>query len=66
MNEPKIVINGLWLTEGQAMAVRVAVTHFHSYVNTSRDALGPISDGYAARLCEVEQAMVTYSGPSAE
>lgn len=55
--EPEIVVNGVRLTEAQAMAVRVAVTSFRM----DRDhlaGLGPIGPLYDARLAEVEDVMV--------
>jgi hypothetical protein len=46
--EPVIIVNGVVLTEAQAMIVRIAVTEFHCDVNDPEEAhmLGPIADGY--------------------
>lgn len=61
LHEADITINGEPLTFGQAMAVRVAVSHFHDYLADpeSKKLLGPITDGYAARLREVEVLLVS-------
>lgn len=59
--EPYIQIGDHVLTEGQAMAVRVAVTSFHMEVSQDeefRDGLGPIADGYRDRLGEVLKIML--------
>jgi hypothetical protein len=55
MSEPNIIIGYQPLTQAQAMAVRVAITNFHAETGTaeSRNDLGPIADGYHARLGEV-------------
>ena len=57
VREPRIQVNGVWLSEGQAMAVRVAVTSWR----LDRDhvaGVGPIGAAYDARLSEVEDIMV--------
>lgn len=53
--EPYIQIGNYVLTEAQAMAVRVAVTNFHSETADPefKAELGPIADAYHARLGEV-------------
>lgn len=45
MNEPTIVINGVTLTEGQAMAVRVAVCSFRT--DMLENGLGDDEPGFA-------------------
>jgi hypothetical protein len=53
--EPKIQIGDYVLSEGQAMAVRVAVTNFHSMTKDEefRKELGEeLADAYHARLGE--------------
>ena len=60
MTEPVITINGTRLSEGQAMAVRVAVTNFHMRLtnkNYQRD-LGPVAAAYMARVREIVQLML--------
>lgn len=58
MNEAAITINGHVLTEGQSMALRVAVTDFYSQMQNP-EALGTdehglrMVEGYRARLYEV-------------
>ena len=62
MNEPTITINGLPLTEGQAIAVRVAITHFAMEMGED-GALGDDEHGrelaaaYRKRLTEVLRMM---------
>lgn len=57
MNEPQMSINGVALSEGQAMAVRVACSSFFAEMSGSdlwHDDLGrQIQGGYRARLREV-------------
>lgn len=62
--EPYIQIGEHVLTEAQAMAVRVAVTSFHTETGAegSREELGPIADAYHARLGEVLTIMLTERG----
>lgn len=60
MTEPCIQVNGRVLSDAQAMAVRVAVTNFHTETaepETKAD-LGPIADAYHARLDEVLALML--------
>lgn len=58
MTEPHIIINGIELTEAQAMAVRVAVSSFYTEMGAP-DALGEDEHGramaaaYRLRLAEV-------------
>jgi hypothetical protein len=64
MKEPKITVNGVTLTPAQAMAVRVAVTHF-IHAMQEKDALGTdqigrdIANGYAERGSEVLAVMLS-------
>jgi hypothetical protein len=55
--EPSIVINGVPLTHGQAMTVRVAVSNFWDTLTTKglgEDEMGKsIAAGYRERLKEV-------------
>jgi hypothetical protein len=64
MAEPYIQIGDHVLTEAQAMAVRCAVTEFHTQVCDPEYAreLGPIADGYKARLGEVLNIMLAKAG----
>lgn len=61
MPEPKITVNGVPLTEAQAMAMRVAVAHFS--MDLSANGLGEdetgkaIAAGYLARIVEVNKLM---------
>lgn len=63
MSEPVILINGRRLTDGQAMAVRVAITTFHQEM-AEPDALGGdehgkrMAEGYRDRLTEVLRMLV--------
>ena len=60
MSEPHVVINGIALTEGQAMALRVAVSSYLAEL-ADRNALGDdehgraIAKAYRARLMEVSK-----------
>ena len=62
MNEASIVINGVPLNIGQAMALRVAVGSF--IVSMQNDGLGnstagkAMAEAYIARASEVEQMLV--------
>ncbi len=66
MNEPSIVVNGIGLSTGQAMAIRVAVSDFREQM-TDPIALGPDAQGralanaYRERLTEVLQIMLEES-----
>jgi hypothetical protein len=59
--EPRIEINGQPLSAAQAMAVRVAVTDFHMWQvapgTENAEEMGPIAEGYYARLTEVLKLM---------
>ncbi|HEX8795472.1 MAG TPA: hypothetical protein VF765_31195 [Polyangiaceae bacterium] len=57
--EAKVTINGFELAEGQVAAVRVAVTRWLTDlgVGAHRAQLGPIGEGYRARLTEVEDLL---------
>lgn len=62
MDEATVVINGVQLNVGQAMALRVAIGHFLD--NMQSDGLGESAEGramaraYCARASEIEQLMV--------
>jgi hypothetical protein len=59
MDESRIVINGVELTEGQSMTLRVAVTNLHSQMASDPDRLGTddngrtLTKGYRERSAEV-------------
>jgi hypothetical protein len=59
--EPAITINGVPLTFGQAMTVRVAVGHFGiclSHDGLGKDAHGKkMTEGYLARIEEIDTLM---------
>lgn len=60
VSEPTIIINGVTLTSAQASVVRVAVTHFESFVNSSANMalLGrELAIGYQQCAFEVLTAM---------
>jgi hypothetical protein len=62
MTEPKIVINGTRLSDGQAMVVRVAVSDMGMQMVDPfiRDQIGEdVARGYAARCIEVTRIMLT-------
>ena len=62
-DEPHTIINGMELTSGQSMAVRVAVTSFYQEMG-DKDALGDdevgrkLASGYRDRLMEVLKLML--------
>jgi len=59
--EPDITINGVALTEAQALTVRVALSSFLLQLGDlewSRQ-LGRVADGYRARAREVEALMLS-------
>ena len=64
MAEAHILINGQKLSEGQAMALRVACTSFREQMAGTHDALGDDPHGrrmaaaYADRLLEVLTLMI--------
>ena len=64
MDEPKVEINDVRLSVGQAMALRVACTSYFSEMDSNPDALGADEHGrrmaaaYAARLQEVIQMLL--------
>lgn len=68
--EPPMILNWVRLTEGQAMAVRVAVSHFHmDLINGWAQELGEIGPLYEARLREVEEILlrpIEGDGPAGE
>lgn len=57
--EPFMEVNGFALTYAQSMAVRVAVIDLYTQVRDPEFAeeLGPIAQGYEARLLEVLKIM---------
>lgn len=61
MAEPSISINTHYLTDAQAMAVRVAITSFHAETADEgcREELGPIADAYHLRLSEVLKLIIS-------
>lgn len=63
--EPKIIINGIELTEAQALTVRVAVQSFAiglSSQGLGDDATGmAIAAGYHARIAEINDIMAKHS-----
>jgi hypothetical protein len=67
-NEPRIKVNGFWLTNAQAMAVRVAVSDFHMQMcigDQMREDLGlQLADAYRDRLQEVLKIMLTDNAPA--
>lgn len=62
--EAKIQIGNYVLSEGQSIAVRVAVTNFLMELSDAeyRRELGPIAEAYEARLKEVIKIMVRHGG----
>ena len=71
MSEPHIIINGIPLTEGQAMAVRVAVTSFRSEMQMP-GALGndehgiAMAAGYSMALRSVQDIMLQPLAPPSD
>jgi len=61
VNEPTIIINGVRLTESQAMTVRVAIESFASDMNSGllgKDVHGKaLAQGYLARVNEIRKVM---------
>lgn len=55
--EPRITVSGVQLSEGQAMAVRVALELFLMELPKLKDELGPAGQGYEDRLREVVRYM---------
>lgn len=68
MNESDITINGVQLTNAQAMALRVACTAYHQEMASNPDALGDDEHGrrmvaaYRDRLGEVLRLLVAEEG----
>lgn len=54
--EPRIIINGIELTEGQSMTVRVAIGSMQFTLNNPHylNDLGPIGPLYIMRLNEIQ------------
>lgn len=59
--EPRITINGVELTDAQAMTVRVAIGNFRIELNDPdfARALGTVGDVYKARAAEIERVMLS-------
>jgi hypothetical protein len=58
--EPEITINGVKLTEGQSLVLRVAITHFRSELfdgTLSKDDLGDIHAGYTQNSLDILKIM---------
>lgn len=47
--EPKITVNGIELSVGESMTMRVALTHFHNELSYDEDYLGSDEHGRAMR-----------------
>jgi len=62
--EANIEIGDYVLSEGQSMAVRVAITNFLTQLDDPEysKALGPVANGYRDRLREVIRAMAQHGG----
>ena len=61
LTEAHVVINGVTLTFGQSMALRVAASDFHMQMSDheTAEAIGwQLADGYKARLSEVLKLMI--------
>lgn len=64
MTEPDVTINGVALTFGQSMALRVAVSNFVMTLQDDPDALGTdkhgriMTENYSKRLTEVLKLMI--------
>lgn len=55
--EPEITINGVMLSEGAAMTIRVAVANFHDYVKQNDAGLGKIGKAYADQCEGIQRIM---------
>lgn len=66
--EPRITINGVALTDGQAMTVRVALSSFLMDLQDPEEmeALGPIGPAYFERLTEIFRLMTALAKPKEE
>lgn len=66
-DEPDISINGTRLSEGQALSVRVAVEMFLIELSDPgfHEGLGPVANGYQARLLEARALMFKSVRPEA-
>lgn len=63
LTEAHVVINGVTLSFGQAMTLRVTIGHFYDYLDEeTKKELGPIGQGYADRAAEV-MGYMTKHGP---
>lgn len=57
MTEPSITINGVQLTPGQAMTVRVAIEMFAMQIAEPDFEIGPIGSLYQASIAEIRKVM---------
>jgi hypothetical protein len=58
LDEPTITVNGVRLTGGQALTVRVALGNMHLWLKEHGDDVGkPLAEGYAARIEEIYRLM---------
>jgi hypothetical protein len=59
MNEPSIIINGIKLSNGESMTVRVAIESFYSYLTEEGlgdDEMGiKIRDGYLGCIYQIRK-----------
>lgn len=64
LSEADITINGKPLNFAQSMVVRVAVSSFLMELDDPdyRKGLGPVADGYEARLQEVQAMIIPSDG----
>lgn len=59
MIEPRITVNGVELSQSQAMAIRVACAHFFDECRGEFGAsLGDLGEAYAERMSEVLKLML--------
>ena len=63
--EAHVVVNGVVLTVGQSLSLRVAVAHFLYDLSDAayRKELGPIGDKYRERLSELQTLLLTNGRP---
>ena len=58
MSEPTITINGVFLTQAQAMTVRVAIENFAiDLTGELKEEIGGIGQSYLERIAEIRKAM---------
>jgi hypothetical protein len=61
-DEPKVIVNGVRLTEAQAMTFRVAIENFAATLSDekfARDLGQTLATGYLARINEIREAIFT-------